>query len=42
MNGTVNNALQKIWDQVCKITPQRLLASCSLAELSLIQPTGFD
>src|SRR6266498_1782190 len=47
MGGAVNNASQKTQDQAREVTPQRLLAGCSLAELSLAepsltQPTGYD
>src|SRR6266540_3287785 len=42
-----NNAPQKTWDHACENIPQRLLAGCSLAELSLAEPsltqlTGYD
>src|SRR6266496_6482937 len=35
MGGTVDNAPQKTRDQAREIIPQRLLAKCSLIELSL-------
>ena len=35
IGGVVNNAPQETRDQVRENTPQWLLASCSLAELSL-------
>ncbi len=45
--GAVNNAPQETQDQARENTPQRLLAGCSLAELSLAelnltQPMGYD
>src|SRR6266498_2454159 len=47
MGGAVDNALQKTRDQARENTPQRLLAGCSLAELSLAEPSltqliGYD
>ncbi len=47
MGGVVNNAPQETWDQARENTPQRLLAGCSLAklslaELSLTQLMGYD
>src|SRR6266542_2856216 len=37
--GVVDNAPQKTRDQARESTPQRLLAGCSLAELSLAEPS---
>ncbi len=47
MGGAVDNAPQKTQDQARENTPQRLLAGCSLAELSLAEPSltqlmGYD
>src|SRR6266542_6033180 len=36
-DGIANNTLQETRDQACENTPQRLLAGCSLAELSLAE-----
>ncbi len=36
--SAVENAPQKTRDQACENTPQRLLAGCSLAEPSLVEP----